>query len=64
MNKPLRAVCGFRYPDGDKSLAAAKAGKLNKVKWVQVAAGTLLDEPSAELLKSWLANECVEWVKT
>jgi hypothetical protein len=63
MSKPLRAVRGFRYPDGDANLELAKAGELEKVKWVHVEAGTGLDEPkNPELMQSWIDNGVVELV--
>ena len=63
MAKQFKALVGFDYPADAESLERAKRGQLAKVKWAHVSAGEVVDEPSPDILKSWLANGCVKEVK-
>jgi hypothetical protein len=55
-----RAVVGFSCPDGETELKNCLAGK--PYLSMDVVKGDILDEPCPGLLKSWLANNCVEEV--
>jgi hypothetical protein len=65
MSEPrkFRAIRTFTYPDGPAEAAKAKRGDIAKARRLEAAIGDKLSEPAPEVLKSWLANRCVEEVE-
>jgi hypothetical protein len=63
MPKTYRALVGFSCPADPESLKKWKAGKKDEAKIMAVKKGDKVVPFSDDILKSWLANECVEEVK-
>jgi hypothetical protein len=63
MAKTYRATVGFACPADPESLKKWQAGKKDEASIMAVKKGDKVVPFSDDILKSWLANECVEEVK-
>jgi len=64
MPKSYRALVGFSCPADPESLKKWKAGKKDQAKLMVVKKGDKVEPFNEDILKSWLANDAVEEVKS
>lgn len=60
MPKTYRAMVGFACPADAESLKKWQAGKKDEARIMTVKKGDKVVPYNEAILKSWLANECVE----